>query len=99
MVDFSLSIYSSLIYSALGSVVCIYLAHNVFLFLRKWFLLKAIPTYPAPSRLFGHMQDLSSDFVHRVMREKAKQLGPIYRIRLAHIPVVLVSDPVILLTQ
>ncbi|GAX83026.1 hypothetical protein CEUSTIGMA_g10453.t1 [Chlamydomonas eustigma] len=39
------------------------------------------------------MQAITSDFAHKVICDKAKELGPIFRIRLAHIPAVLVTDP------
>ena len=51
--------------------------------LTKQFTIAKLPTPKPSSWLFGHLQMLRSDN-HRVLRQAAKQLGGIYRLRVFH---------------
>lgn len=56
--------------------------------------LSAIPTFPEEHWLWGHWAWFSSPRVWKGLHEKAKELGPIYRIRIATLFSCVVTDQV-----
>mmetsp|Transcript_30318 Transcript_30318/g.67212 ORF Transcript_30318/g.67212 Transcript_30318/m.67212 type:complete len:507 (+) Transcript_30318:261-1781(+) len=59
---------------------------------RAWWMLAKIPSPPAASWLFGHISFMTSERAPYLAHEYAKALGPIYRLRLAHMNMVVVTD-------
>ena len=57
-------------------------------------LLYQIPSPPAPAWLMGHFSDIAGDLSHLRFKQWADALGPIFRLRVAHKNILVVTDKV-----
>ena len=72
----------SIVLLLLTSVVAA-LAYTLWPVVKKQWTIGYLPTPKPSSWVFGHLQMLRSDN-HRVLRQAAKELGGIYRLRVFH---------------
>ena len=79
---------------AVLAVLAAFLARPLLSFWRKWHVLGRLPSPPVSDPVWGHFSNIAAETAHLEFKTWAKELGPCFLLRLLHLPMLVVTEPV-----